>query len=102
MKKKLKKTTDPSPQVKQMYRLMALYATLIDEPGAWTIPWVWQVFYISGLENREESYVAWTNNIIFAAMIFEAAKLPEVVKVIGINIVSVDKDFENIVLNTKK
>ncbi len=63
---------------KQMLRLMERYSKRIIEPNAWILPYAWKVKYVDVhmLELIETEFFCNTNNLVFAAMIFEAQMLP--------------------------
>ncbi len=82
---------------KQMHRLIARYATMINVPGTWILPYSWNIGYVDLADPAELHYTEYfcnTNNLIFAAMIFEADMLPMKIQIASM-------DFNSLVLHPK-
>lgn len=69
---------------KQMLSLMSRYSKRIEDPNSWTLPYSWNIGYIDHLcpgaaagGIQYEEFFCNTNNVVFAAMIFEAQKITE-------------------------
>lgn len=65
---------------KQMLRLMERYALLVRDPNSWILPHCFYIGYLDladpNLQLQYQDFFCNTNNIVFAAMIFEAQMLP--------------------------
>lgn len=63
---------------KQLYRLMERYTKQIYIPGHCTHLYSWNVAYLTpnAVGPQYEEFHCYTNNIVFAGMLFEAKKLP--------------------------
>jgi hypothetical protein len=82
VRKKAAQARNIQRRQKQMLRLMERYTHQIYNSSDWILPYVWLVSYLdmlpgSGGKLQEQEFVCHTNNIAFAAMIFEAQKITE-------------------------
>jgi hypothetical protein len=94
----MSKLTAASNRQKQMMRLMHRYAQLINEYN-WILPYVYDVVYVNqdtGQEDREE-HICHTDNMAFAAMIFEGKKLPLKIRIVGICVAGLEREMEEII-----
>jgi hypothetical protein len=82
-----------------MLRLMQRYSKLIFEPNTWVLPFVYDVVFMNQDTNQEEreELICHTDNIAFAAMIFEGKKLPVKIRIIGICVAGLEAEIEEII-----
>lgn len=67
---------------------MERYSKLIQLPNSWVLPYSWIVSYIDTADPAAEicttDFFAHTNNIAFAAMIFEGQMLPKKIAIVDL------------------
>lgn len=78
---------------------MSRYVGRINEPNSFILPWVWKIHYLVKGKPHVEDFCCQTDNIVFAAMIFEASKLPVKVTVAHMAICGYQKEFAELLNN---